>query len=200
MSYNTINAFIIDFLNENCDNSVLEQWNECQEVFKKKFTTKKSKSKKDINKPKQASSGYMFFCKEQRAVVHDENPELSNTEVIRELGKRWKALSDKEKYNDLAIEDKNRYKSEMTNYVPSSDDDSDENTPTKRTKKTKDPNAPKSAKNAYILFSIDERIALTKSNSNLKGTAILSEIGSRWKKLKANNDPKVAIYERKAQA
>ena len=42
-------------------------------------------------------SGYMLFCKEQRPIVKEENPDMTFGELGKELGKRWKALSDADK-------------------------------------------------------------------------------------------------------
>ena len=63
---------------------------------------------------KRGPSAYNVFCKSERAVVKQENPEMSAKDIMSELGKRWKALSDEEKavYN----EDKKR-KEELENLV-----------------------------------------------------------------------------------
>jgi hypothetical protein len=39
----------------------------------------------------------MKFCQKERAAVMKENPGIKFTEVGKELGKRWGALSDAEK-------------------------------------------------------------------------------------------------------
>ena len=68
------------------------------------------------------------------------------------LGVAWKALEegDKTEWNDKAAEDKLRYKKEMEDYTPPSDDDdsddSSEDEKPKKKKAKKDPNAPKNAK------------------------------------------------------
>lgn len=51
-------------------------------------------------------SGWTLFGKEHRAEVVEENPEIKNTEVMKELSAKWKDLSDaeKEKYNSRAKE------------------------------------------------------------------------------------------------
>lgn len=48
-------------------------------------------------KPKKPASAYMLFSKEMRPTVVEENPDMSFGEVGRELGARWRALSDDEK-------------------------------------------------------------------------------------------------------
>jgi len=39
----------------------------------------------------------MLFAKEMRPVVKEENPEFSFGEIGKELGARWRALTDDEK-------------------------------------------------------------------------------------------------------
>ncbi len=61
----------------------------------------------------------IFFCNEERAKIKEEQPDLKQTEIMGELGKRWKELSDDAKapFNKLAEEDKARYEEEMKKYV-----------------------------------------------------------------------------------
>ena len=59
------------------------------EVKKGKKTRKSGK--------KRALSGFMKFCQKERASVMKENPGIKFTDVGKELGKRWGALSEGEK-------------------------------------------------------------------------------------------------------
>lgn len=54
--------------------------------------------------PKRGISAYLYFCNEMRPVVKSEIPNITASEVLKELGKRWRLLSDEEKvpYNDMA--------------------------------------------------------------------------------------------------
>ena len=69
---------------------------------------KKSSKAKDPEKPKRGSSSYIFFCKDARAEIKEEFPEMKGKEITVEMGKRWKLLSDKKKkkYIKLAEKDK----------------------------------------------------------------------------------------------
>ena len=59
---------------------------------------KKAKSaKKKASGQKKKVSGYMLFCKETRPKVIKEKPDLTFGQDGKELGKRWRALSDKQK-------------------------------------------------------------------------------------------------------
>jgi hypothetical protein len=57
---------------------------------KKKVVKKKSGGKKKV-------TGYMLFCKETRPLIIKETPDMAFGQVGKELGKRWKALTDEEK-------------------------------------------------------------------------------------------------------
>ena len=46
---------------------------------------------------KKKVTGYMLFAKEMRAKVIAETPDLSFGEVGKELGARWRALSEEQK-------------------------------------------------------------------------------------------------------
>jgi hypothetical protein len=73
----------------------------------------KKKAKKDPNAPKKGLSAYMFFAKEMREKIKEENPEATFGEIGKLLGEAWAEQEDKSKYEKLAKEDKKRYESEM---------------------------------------------------------------------------------------
>lgn len=71
---------------------------------KKSKKSKKTKVSDDVevkktrkSGKKRALSGFMKFCQKERASVMKENPDIKFTEVGKELGKRWQALSEAEK-------------------------------------------------------------------------------------------------------
>ena len=80
----------------------------------------KIKAKKDPNLPKKAKSGFMFFCDEHRPKLIEAQRKKNNkvviSEVAKELGKKWKALKSKTKYDKLAAKDKERYAEAMSDY------------------------------------------------------------------------------------
>lgn len=57
-----------------------------------------------LAKEKKKPSGYILFGADARSALKKENPSLKAPEVMKEVGSRWKALSDKERavYNDRA--------------------------------------------------------------------------------------------------
>jgi len=54
---------------------------------------------------------------------------------------------------------------------------------TKTGRKKKDPNAPKRPLSAYLLFCGKERAKVTASNPEMKGRAVMTELGARWGRL-----------------
>ena len=76
----------------------------------------KLKAKKDKTAPKKNRSNFMLFSEEKRSEIMKNNPDLRLAEISKELGKLWRKLKDKSKYNNLAEKDKDRYKSEMEEY------------------------------------------------------------------------------------
>jgi structure-specific recognition protein 1 len=92
-------------------------WNDLSDAEKAKYAkkgasmkTKKSKKSKKVvaeepHQPrktrksgkKRALSGFMKFSMKQRASVLKENPNIEFGAVGKELGKRWRALSEAEK-------------------------------------------------------------------------------------------------------
>ncbi len=110
------------------------------------------KKKKDPNAPKGAVSGFMWYSKYNRAKISErmkrKNPDTKFGEVAKEVGRRWKKLSDeeKEKYQKMARKDKKRYDAAMEAYktrtdaeksdtetdVSNSDSDTESDPPTRK--------------------------------------------------------------------
>jgi hypothetical protein len=134
----------------------------------KKKSKGKKKGAKDPNKPKKAKSSYIFFCSVMRATVKDDmDDDAKAVDVTRELGRRWRELSDEDKkpYQEMAEADKQRYADEMESYSGSSGGSGDEvvemevdsereevpKTPKKKKKKPVEaPGAPKKKKKSKL--------------------------------------------------
>ena len=65
--------------------------------------------------PKKPHSSYLLFSKEERLKVRNENPDFSNVECAKELGRRWKVVSPEEKlrFQQLADLARQKYDQEM---------------------------------------------------------------------------------------
>ena len=94
---------------------------ERSEEFMKKYMDESVKVKKfqDKNHPKKPKSGYMFYGSEHRERVKKSLPEGSSfADITRTIAKEWNALdaAGKEKYSNLAEEDKVRYAKDLEMY------------------------------------------------------------------------------------
>lgn len=78
----------------------------------------KGKKGKDPNKPKRAMTSFMCFSNAMRATVKEEMPDLTFGATGKELGKRFRELTAKEKskYIKIADKDKERYRVAMDAY------------------------------------------------------------------------------------
>jgi len=92
----------------------------------KKMTTKQ---KEGLSKNK---SAYLHFCSQERIKIKSEQPDIKSTDIVKVMGERWKALTDKDKeqYDALAKADKERYLGEKQTYL-------EQNLPVKKSKAKK---------------------------------------------------------------
>ena len=76
------------------------------------------KKHKDPELPKRARGSFVFFTFDMRPQVMQEHPEIKFVDMGVILGKRWRELpvSEKQKYEELAHEDKQRFNREMEEY------------------------------------------------------------------------------------
>jgi hypothetical protein len=74
---------------------------------KKEKSPKKEKADGEPKK-KRGLTGYLLFSKEKRPEVKEELGDVKPTEVVTEVAKRWKALTEEERaaWNERAKEDK----------------------------------------------------------------------------------------------
>ncbi|CAN8295556.1 unnamed protein product [Cochlearia groenlandica] len=87
-------------------------------VTKRRRRRKKSEIKRrDPAHPKSNRSGYNFFFAEQHARLKPLHPG-KDREISRMIGELWNKLNEQEKsvYQDKAVEDKERYRTEMEDY------------------------------------------------------------------------------------
>ena len=85
----------------------LEEKEEKPKKAKKEKSPKKEKADGEPKK-KRGLTGYLLFSKEKRSEVKAELGEVKPTEVVTEVAKRWKALTEEERatWNERAKEDK----------------------------------------------------------------------------------------------
>ena len=74
----------------------------------------------DENAPKKPQSSFFHFSHDARERIKKDNPEIKQTEILKQVGAEWKALGETErkKWEEKAKADKERYETEMANYKP----------------------------------------------------------------------------------
>ena len=167
-----------------------------QETFDKfmseansKFTKlSKEKKPKDKNAPKRGKSAYNFFCSSKREDLKEENPKIKPNDIMGELGKLWKKISDEEKadYQKMADEDKLRYQTEKEKYEQGHTSSS-ESSLKKKVKKSK---------SGYQIFSDEKRIEIKENNPEINPKDVMKELGKMWSEL---DDEEKAVYDDKAK-
>ena len=98
-------------------------------------TGSKTKTNKPRTGPKKVSSAYIFFCKDMRDNIKDNNPDMDSKDVTRELGRLWKdEYKDNAKKSAIwftkADEDKERFAYDKSKWVDNeANEDSDKYAP-----------------------------------------------------------------------
>ena len=88
-------------------NSKIEELNSKIEDLTEKVAEKeKNVDKEEKPKKKRGMTGFLLFSKEKRPEVKEELGDVKPTEVVTEVAKRWKALTDEERatWNERAKE------------------------------------------------------------------------------------------------
>ncbi|RXW24255.1 hypothetical protein EST38_g1617 [Candolleomyces aberdarensis] len=72
---------------------------------------KRSVKPKDPNAPRRPASSYILFQNEKRAKLREENPQLSNAEILHLCSEMWKNADDetREEFNQKQLVEKARY-------------------------------------------------------------------------------------------
>ena len=77
----------------------------------------KLKKVKDPSKPKRSRSAFFYFCDEYRPdlmkACTKEHGKISVGIISKQLGTMWGVAKDRQKWDELAAEDKVRYREEM---------------------------------------------------------------------------------------
>ena len=110
----------------------------------------------------------MHFSTSNRARLKEENPGASFADLAKLVSAAWKEVGseEKQKYEAMAAEDKQRYAKEMKNYTPPAD--------SKGQTKKKDPNAPKKPMTSFMLFSNANRAKVKEQNPGISFGELVS--------------------------
>jgi hypothetical protein len=80
---------------------------------------RRKRAKRDPDAPKKPTSAYFYFQKKIRAAVKDELGEKAAVgDIAKKIAEKWRGLSatEKQPFNDLAEEDRERYRKEKLAY------------------------------------------------------------------------------------
>jgi high mobility group protein B2 len=142
-------------------------------------------------------TGYIIFSTDERK-KHDN---MSMTELSKIIGSAWKELDDseRERYQQLAVEDKERFHRELEEAFVALDGQ-----PLPELKKKRLPKkvtvakqlGVKGALTSYICYSMDVKDKIKTKYPDLPMTEIVKKIASSWKTLSAAKKKK---YEKMAQ-
>jgi hypothetical protein len=128
---------------------------------------------------KKNKSAYLYFCEDERIKIKQDN-NIDSKKIMSELAIRWKLLKEKDTdrlkyYENLAIQDKNRYLNEKKEGV----------IPTETIKKKEEKKKEETPKkvNGYIVFCKKNRQNFKKSNPELGPKEITKKLAESWKEL-----------------
>lgn len=142
----------------------------------KSATKPKATRKPKSTAPKRPKSAYIIFLSDQRDTIIKSHPGIVFTDIPKVAAEQWKSLkpTQKTKYEKAAEQDRERYRLEMLNYVPTADD--------KKARKKKDPAAPKKPSTAFN-FYVRERSNKVRATNPGAPTQIMKHIAVEWKGL-----------------
>jgi uncharacterized protein len=113
-----------------------------------------------------------------RPTVGQQNKDKTTTEIMRFIATQWANLTDedRQKYIDLAAQDKLRYQAAMKSYVAPPE--------------TSSAIKPKNPGSAYTFFMRDTRPTVAQNNPGLQTTQIMKSIGEMWSNMTAEDKQK----------
>ncbi|XP_076042509.1 uncharacterized protein LOC143026280 [Oratosquilla oratoria] len=134
-----------------------------------------------MGRAKRARTALFFFANEERPRVQAANPDFTDTEVAKELGRMWAELSEDRRlaYERLAQADVGQYYNNMMMYGAQS-------SPIKKTVPT-----------AFSLFALQERNKIVAMNPGFTEKEVSEELERLWDEL---DEEVMARYERLAES
>jgi len=144
--------------------------------IKKPRKQRSVKAKKISGAPKRPKSAWIYYLSEQRPHVLKAQPSASVTDITKLVSTEWKALkpAQKAKYERMAEGDRERYRADMLNYVPSPEDKE------KKRRKHKDKTGPKKAKTAFNYYVAGQSEKMRAANPGAPMSQIMRLIAASW--------------------
>ena len=135
-----------------------------------------------IKGPMSAYACFVKTCREEHKKMHpDENVQFG--ELASQCSQRWKTMSDKEKekFHEMACEDRERYADQMKDFVPPPGATGRRRR--RRSRKDRDPNKPKRALSAFFYYAKEERATVRSNNPDFSVGEVAKELGRQWNEL-----------------
>lgn len=176
----TVDTMILDKLapNVNGSNSLILE-------LKKKKNKKSKKPNKRMKKPpdapKRFKSSFIFFSMEKHKEIKEELSKgavTKTTNITSLVSEAWRELDplEKQKFEEMAKQDKARYDIEKSKYVPPPGVFLD-------SKRKRDPDAPKRPMSAYFSFANKIRGKIKSENPNCSNGEISKILSAMWKEI-----------------
>jgi hypothetical protein len=198
MFIENINKFVLDFIEINKNNENIDEiWTSKKNQQLLLKTLKKNNVKiTDPEKPKRGKSAFLFFCEENRKKIKKKYPEMSVKEIVSKLGIDWQILKDSNseeinRYEQMSIKDRNRYKNEMKTYVPILNRKIDIKKSTKKPSKRRSKRTQEEI--MFDNFLKSKKTRAKKSHPELESKDIIEYIKSKWEKLPEEKKKKYNI-------
>ena len=163
---------------------------------------KRGKAKKERTGPKRPTSAYLYFCEDMRKTLKEKHPDMSGKDITTELGKRWKALSEKEKapYVSKGDKDKARYAEEKGDSVPKKSESKKSESKKSESKKTESKEQAKPKKVStdtpgYKAFAEEKSEELEGEHPEWSKKKMTTEVNKAWGQL---SDDDREEYEKQA--
>jgi len=128
-------------------------------------------------------TAYMYFNQEERKKVKEQSPKANFSEIGRQIGERWRRMSDedKQKYVELHKTDRERYDREVSELPAGAKSGK---------KKKQDNGQPKRAKSSFMIFSQEQRPLISKENPGATFSELGKLVGTKWKSLSEDDKDK----------
>lgn len=121
----------------------------------------KSKKKRDPARPKRAMTPFLYYACEQRQILKASGEKLTLPEQSRRIAAQWQEVTDRSVYIAKSKADRERYASEMRDYVP--------------------PVRIKRPRSSYAFFMRDVREKMAEKYPDKNPRELMVEIASAWR-------------------
>jgi len=108
--------------------------------------------------------------------LQEKFPEATTPELMKEIGRQWKSISEKDKawYQSMASKDKERYKREMDDMNKLKEFHKIDSCQLKR---------PKKCLSSYMIFVREVRAKVTQDFPDMNALDVMKEVGRRWQSI-----------------